>query len=118
MKTRHYLLLLTAVSVQLLASFANADSRRPDEARRVAVSYADLDLSKPAGADALYKRIRLASERVCRVYESRDLPLIATSRGCYRSTVNAAVAQVNHPRLTALHDRKVGKEATVLSARR
>lgn len=118
MKTHHYVLSMTAAVAQLLASSANADVERLADVPRIVVTFGDLDLSKPAGSTALYERIQSAAEIVCRVNESRQLALIARSRACYRSAIDDAVAQIDHPRLTALHDRKVGKEEVVRAAKR
>src|SRR5262245_61107878 len=46
----------------LLANGARAEQ---PQLVKVTVSYADLDLSKPAGAQTLYKRIKAAAQRVC-----------------------------------------------------
>lgn len=118
MNTRH-LTLSIAAAAQLLVSVASAEPNTVDEAPRVVVRFAELDLSKAAGADALYQRIRSAARNVCSMHESRDPAQIARSYSCYRSAVDNAVAQVNHPRLSLLHDRALGKKGEVfISAKR
>jgi UrcA family protein len=64
----------------------------PGDPRREIVRFADLDLTRPAGAQELYRRIRNAAREVCTAYG----PL-----GYDRSCVQQAVADVDAPRLTA-----------------
>jgi UrcA family protein len=80
------------------------------ERRQVAVSYADLDLSKPAGAQTLYKRIKGAASRVCR---PTGLYVMASRshRKCIETAVADAVAQVDRPSLTALHREQTARTA-------
>ena len=68
------------------------------------VKYSDLNLTTPAGAKALYSRLRAAASRVCgeldggmRIVDRRDL--IA----CRAAALESAVQDVNMPQLTALH---------------
>jgi UrcA family protein len=94
-----------ALSTCLIAHTAAAKDN--GDLVEVTVSYADLDLSKPAGAQALYKRIRRAARQVCtpRVVIS---PIHAGPRfrTCYDEAMANAIAQVNRPVLTALYKEK------------
>jgi UrcA family protein len=65
------------------------------------VNYADLDLSTPAGVEALYDRIKMASRKVCNALEGN--PTHPAWRSCYLGTVSKAIATVDRPTLTALH---------------
>lgn len=114
MNTRHCIALSIFVAAHLLASAATADPKGSDQVRSAVVGFGELDLSKRAGADALYKRIRSAAATVCNVNQSRESQRIARSRACFRSAVDGAVAQVNHPRLSALHQRTLGERGDVL----
>ncbi len=58
------LVTLAAIACTCAASTALAD-RRDDDEYRVRVTYADLDLSTPAGAQELYDRITRAAHIVC-----------------------------------------------------
>jgi UrcA family protein len=82
----------------LQASARAADQGLPSEK----VSYADLDLSKPAGAKTLYHRIVAAANRVC----STNVPMyIPTQRGvreCTDRAIDKAVKDVGSPALSAL----------------
>ena len=74
------------------------------EAKSLAVSYADLDLSKPAGAQTLYKRIKKAARVVCGPVDNYTFVTPARKfRQCYEKAIADAVAQVDRPSLTALH---------------
>lgn len=73
----------------------------------VTVSYADLDLNKPAGAEALYSRIEGAARFVCGGRANRrDLARYRHYRQCYDEAVDDAVNQINHKGLFAVHYRK------------
>lgn len=89
-----------AVCTSLVAYSASAESGVKSQT----VSFADLDLSKPAGAQTLYKRIQKAARHVCGPI---DKYMYVTPRKafreCYQEAIAAAVAQVDRPSLTALH---------------
>jgi UrcA family protein len=78
-------------------------------ARSVTVSYRDLDLSSPEGANALYRRIQAAAKEVCG-RPGADLLEQSVWRGCYRHAIADAVGKVNSPLLTAVH---TGRPAAV-----
>jgi UrcA family protein len=68
------------------------------------VGFADLDLSKPAGAQTLYKRIKAAARHVCGPVDRYAYTVSPQSfRQCYEKAIADAVAQVDRPSLTALH---------------
>jgi UrcA family protein len=69
------------------------------------VSYADLNLNTEAGAEALYRRLRRAADQVCMSSGSLDAGMKAAWRACYDKAMNSAVASVNKPMVTALHNR-------------
>ena len=85
---------------------ADAIADRSDSSlatRSVTVSWADLDLTKPAGVRALYRRIKAAAHVACTALEEDRLfePLFA--RSCFDQAVDAAVAKVSDARLLTLH---------------
>ena len=85
-----------ALSTCLIANFAAAAT----PTKSVTVSFADLDLSKPAGAQTLYKRIKGAARRVC---GPKDYFTQKSWRQCYDGAIADAVSQIDRPSLTALH---------------
>lgn len=92
---------LVALSFSLAAAYAVADET--DGAPSVTVSYADLDLSKPAGAEMLYRRIQAAARSVCGPRHSRILAQVQAFRTCYKDAVEDALQQVNESQLFAVH---------------
>ena len=73
-----------------------------DPAKSIKVGYGDLDLSTQAGAATLYNRIRGAARQVCG-YEGDSFADKAIWKSCFSGAIDNAVATVNNPRLTALH---------------
>lgn len=75
--------------------------------RSVTVRYAELNLAKPQGVDALYMRIGGAARRVCRADSAFRLRDRVNSSSCYQDAIWRAIEQVNLPALTDLHRVKV-----------
>ena len=69
------------------------------------VTYEDLNIDTLAGASILYHRIERAARAVC---GADTLLPHGQWKSCYRMAVAAAVAKVNSPWLTAIHDTKNG----------
>ena len=88
------------------AGGAFADPREPEFAA-VAVSYAELDLSKSAGAEVLYDRLQRAAEKVCGVHERSSslyhVAIAAEKKACYEEALSRAVAQIDAPLLKEQH---------------
>ncbi len=93
------------LAIALSAGVAHADLREAEAA--VAVSYAELDLSKPAGAQMLYDRLQRAAAKVCGVNQRSATVFYAASaaqkRSCYQDALSRAVAQVDAPLVQAQH---------------
>jgi UrcA family protein len=66
------------------------------------VSYADLDISKPAGAKVLYHRIKAAANEVCGYSVSGDMGSSRRQYDCVQATIDKAVKDVDSPALSAL----------------
>lgn len=92
---------LAAVSLLSINAQAGDD---PYAAPQKAVEYTDLDLSVPTDANALYVRLQRAAKEVCGPIEMRDLRKKQKQRACYRESLAAAVATVNHNSLTAIYN--------------
>jgi UrcA family protein len=91
------------------ASFATTSN---GSVRSLTVNFGELDLSKPAGAEALYKRIKRAANVVCGGYSSPMSWNFAEKNRCIQTAVDEAVAKVNAPLLTALHTNKTTRLAS------
>jgi UrcA family protein len=63
--------------------------------RQQVVKFADLDLTRPAGAQELYYRIRYAARNVCRTYDR-----LGADRDCIEQAIERAVAEIGAPLLT------------------
>jgi UrcA family protein len=66
------------------------------------VSYADLDITKPAGAKILYHRITAAANEVCGYGTYGDMSSRQRQYDCVQASVNKAVKDVDSPALSAL----------------
>jgi UrcA family protein len=94
--------------VALLALASASASGNPNDTDECAekVNYEDLNVDTLAGASILYHRIELAARVVCGA-DVADQESLA-DKSCYRMAIAAAVAKVNSPWLTAIHDSKTG----------
>jgi UrcA family protein len=68
--------------------------------RSITVSFGELDLTKPAGAEALYRRIKKAARAVCDSYDSPTPWNLKAQKQCSKTAIDDAVAQVNAPLLS------------------
>jgi UrcA family protein len=84
------------------AAICGADDRA--DAPQVVVKYADLNLSSPQGANALYSRIRAAAERACQPLDGRDLRSRIHMQDCVATAVADAVTKVGHPAVVAIYN--------------
>jgi UrcA family protein len=75
------------LAVPQVAAAANAPS--------VAVSYRDLDLSKPADARVFYQRLQRAAEDVCMAPPTYELARHAAYERCVQVTLRDTIASVN-----------------------
>ena len=92
------LCLSTAVTLGALPTVSSADDSLPMRK----VSYADLDISKPAGAKVLYGRIVAAARGVCAINGTRDLRNAAIEHACMEQAIDHAVKDVDSSELSAL----------------
>lgn len=91
---------------------ANGAAAGQSQQVSVTVSFADLDLSKPAGAQTLYKRIRAAARRVCGPVDTH-VAVRRWSGECFETAIDDAVAKVDRPSLTALHKEDTSRTARI-----
>ena len=88
-------------STTLFAPLASA--LPPESPPTRVVHFDDLDLSKPAGIQTLYRRIKFAAHMVCEPYIDSDIHSSGAMRACVIQAVDHAVSRVNSPALTELH---------------
>jgi UrcA family protein len=97
---------LAAVTMAAVCAIANAGS--PNQSPQRTVSFADLDITHPAGVAVLYQRIRAAAREVCRASIERDLTSAKLSRSCVQDAIARAVDEVNTPTLSQYHETATG----------
>lgn len=68
------------------------------------VSYADLNLSRPADVQVLYRRLKIAAAGVCeREPEPWEMSKYAHWKRCYEPALHNAVIQIDVPALLSLY---------------
>jgi UrcA family protein len=92
-------LLCGAIAVCTLQLTAHAADEGMPSKR---VSYADLDISKPAGAKVLYKRIVRAANEVCQINGFESFAATQLVNRCMDRAIDNAVKEVDSPALSAL----------------
>ncbi len=106
------------VALLALASASGGGNPNETDERAEKVNYEDLNIDTLAGASILYHRIELAARAVCGAdREDREMLPHGQWKSCYRTAIAAAVARVNSPWLTAIHDSRTGA-LTLASLRR
>jgi UrcA family protein len=81
------------------------------DAPRATVKYADLSISTPQGAAALYARIRAAAYNVCSEFDSyHNIGALVERERCVNAAIDAAVTKVNSPALSAVYASKTGRD--------
>jgi UrcA family protein len=96
--------ILSCVLAGLIAgpvSALAASSGRLDDVPSRKVKYGDLDLSRDAGAAALFARIKTAAREVCEPVDVVFLNLVRQRYNCSQDAIARAVADVNEPLLTS-----------------
>jgi UrcA family protein len=87
----------TAILGALTCSLATVCTA--DEPLQTTVKFADLNVSNPKGAAALYARIQRAARQVCPHLDARDLMSKVPMDACVNKAIADAVAKVGQPAL-------------------
>jgi UrcA family protein len=87
----------------MLASSSFAGGAADADAPSVRVSFADLDLTRDAGVERLYTRLRRAAGSVCGDTDIHDMRRAARHRACVARAVGDAVESAHNSKLTARH---------------
>jgi UrcA family protein len=85
-------------------------------ANQSTVKYADLNVSSPAGAAALYARINVAAGGVCRPLDGRDLASKTQFDRCVHKAIADAVSKVNQPALYSIYNGKNSTQKPIMLA--
>jgi UrcA family protein len=96
--------LVTFAVATLFGSVAHAQTLPAPSGKQAIINYADLDISRPAGAAVLITRMRRAAAQVCGpAPDARDLIMYRFYRNCVTDTVARGVAAVNAPVVSELY---------------
>jgi UrcA family protein len=101
----------TCLAIMATASFASLPGYS-SELKSVKVLISDLNLSRPADAQLLYRRLRTAAATVCGEVDHRDLARLSAWNQCYRHALQGAVDSLDAPVLLAVHRQMNNQEAT------
>jgi UrcA family protein len=101
-------LIATAIFSALASGLAAVCAAADRDSHTMIVKYADLTVSDPQGAAALYGRISAVAHRVCSNLDPKNLILEAYKDDCVRETIASAVTKVNQPQLFAIYRAKNG----------
>lgn len=81
-----------------------AQSRGASDPKQIAVNYGDLDISSPAGAQALIERMKRAARQACDFPpDRRTLFMYRFYQSCVSDALDRGVASVNSPMVTELY---------------
>jgi UrcA family protein len=103
---------IAAVAAVAVTTFGLADGILPatrSALPSVTVAYARLDLSRPEGAQLLYRRLQQAASQVCGRIDRVDVEGYPRWQQCYDAALQRAVLQVNAPELLALYRHDAGR---------
>jgi len=87
--------IVAVVAAAALAGGLATPAFAADETVSVAVPFADLDVSNPAGADVLTQRIDSAVEKVCNRPDMRDLKAMVAFEECKSEALAGAMEQLS-----------------------
>jgi UrcA family protein len=108
-------ILATAILGAFACTLATVCTAAEANLPQMTVKYADLDVSKPQGAAALYARIKQAARQVCLPLEDRDFRSKAHD-ACVHKAIADAVAKVDLPELFAVYNAHNGKPTPIVLA--
>ena len=98
--------LLASATFSGVLSLAHAES--VDGAPSRVVRYDDLNIATPAGAEALYRRIKDAARDVCGEPTIIGSYLVTASwKDCVAGSVRSAVLKINQPTLTTYYSARL-----------
>lgn len=89
----------------------------PDQSPQIRVEYADLDLTNPVGARAMFHRLMRASRHMCGAHGGRmGLEEWSARRTCARETLQVAVQALDAPMVTMLAETRYGPLRTQMAS--
>ena len=103
------LMLISTAAIMMAATAAPALAGGTD-APTATVHYGDLNLANSAGITQLYGRIRVAADKVCQPYSSKEPFVSPAMHACVNQSMSRAITDVHLPALTAMFVEKSGKQ--------
>lgn len=94
------------LSVALMGAVLPATASLPTNTLSKNVAFQDLDLSNVNGQSTLYKRLQKAAKNVCATNgyrNTKSLVDLRDGKACYKTTLTAAVQEIDNAALTELH---------------
>jgi len=109
------------LAAAVLSAFASSlasvgTAAEPRDPPQTTVTYADLNVSSPEGASALYARIQQAARQVCRPLDGGDLSSKARMGDCVHKAIADAVATVGQPALFDAYNAHNGQPTPIVVA--
>ena len=104
---------LSAFACSLATVCTAADRMNPPQ---TTVKYADLNVSKPEGAAALYARIQRAARQVCLPLDGDGLSSKVRMGACVHKAIADAVAKVGQPALFDAYNAHNGQPTPIVLA--
>jgi UrcA family protein len=99
-----------AVALVCALGSAAALASEANSVHHVTVKYSDLNMNTVAGATTLYGRIRGAARFACGE-QGRRFEELREWNSCYHAAIAEAVANVNSPLLTSVHNGSINVTA-------
>jgi UrcA family protein len=95
----------------VFAAASSALAAEPSDRLTKRVTFGDLNLESQEGAKVLYARLRFAAREVCSPLESRELSHGSAWKACFNDAMESAVAKINKPLVSALHNQSAGRSS-------
>jgi UrcA family protein len=108
--------LAAAIFGSLTCSLATVCSATETDPPQTTVKFADLNVSNPQGAAALYARIQRAARQVCPHVDMRDLGSKGRMDACVNKAIADAVAKVGQPTLFDAYNAHHGQPIRIVLA--
>ena len=108
--------LATAIFGALTCCVTAVCSAAEENPPQITVKFADLNVSNPKGAAALYARIQRAARQVCPHFDARDLGSAGPMDACVTKAIADAVAKVGEPALFDAYNLHNGQPIRIVVA--
>ena len=98
------------IALATAAAFAPAALAEKPVTQSIKVGYADLDLSREAGARTLLVRMKMAARQICGPRPAaKQIAQTVRYETCSKAAISGAVATLDHPLVTTLFIRGGGE---------